>query len=168
MATLRYITPQNPVILPKSLEDNANISIKNDSGKTPLHKASETTNEVETYDIFKLLLEKGSDCNDIDADGSTAFHSASETMNLQIVKLLLQFRADIEAVNKFGETAIHYAAENPHADVLEFILDQGFDSNQMDDCGRTPLHQAAMHNKPEGCRILLMRGSMIDKKNCGR
>lgn len=145
------------------LDHGASAFLKTTSVQTSLHEASSSTTG-ETYEICKLLLEKGVNCNDTDDDGSTAFHLALANVNLHTVRLMLRHGANIMATNTDGETAIHFAAQNGRTEVLEFVLDQGFDPNQMDSSDYTPLHSAVMNENPEGCRILLKRGALINSK----
>lgn len=129
-------------------------------GVDPLHWAAHNhTNDV--YDIYKLLLDSGADCNARNARQWTPLLAAVEEQSLEIVRLTLDHGADMTYSNK-GTTVIHSAARNPRTDVLKFMLDQGFDIEGKDRNGRTPLHIAAECRNVEGCKILLERGAMID------
>lgn len=63
-----------------------------------------------SYDIVKLLLETGSDCNEREVDGTAPLLYTLSMANLKCAKLLLEHGADIRAVSSDGSTALHYAA----------------------------------------------------------
>lgn len=86
------------------------------------------------YDILKLLLGYGADCNESAATGPP-LHLAVD-QGLIPVQLLLKHGADVTAVDaRSGETALHRAAGNSQIDVLQCILDQGVDIQRSDKKG---------------------------------
>lgn len=145
------------------LEYGADVTIKNRVSKdTALHIA---TIYGDDYNLHKLLLESGADCNDRNSGGTTPFLYVLEDSDIRIVQLLVDYGADIRAVDKDGWTALHYAARNPRVDVLQFVLRQGLNI----ECGNrndySPLHFAAAHGNPEGCELLLRSGAKVDRKS---
>lgn len=70
----------------------------------------------------------------------------------------------MKLASRAGGTAIHFVACNSHADVIDFVLSQGFDIESSDPNGLSPLHSAARVCNFEGCKLLLRRGAMVNKK----
>lgn len=121
---------------------------------------------AENYDIFKLLLEKGANCNERNTWGATPFHRVLRNNNMQVVQLFMNHGADIKVTDIHGRTALHYAALNiNNIDVIQFVLEQGFDIECSDHHGYSPLHYAATIGNAGGCEFLLEHGAMVNKKN---
>lgn len=163
---LHYATAKgNPNLVQLLIDHGADVNLKNTKYESaPLHWARFSLS-THTYDIYKLLLEMGANCKDVDSQGDTPLHLALMSQPLKIIKLLLDYGADVKAVTCLGRRALHYAALNSHLDVVEFMLEQGFDVNYVDKCGDSPLHRAASFGSPEACVLLLRRGAMVDAKN---
>lgn len=126
----------------------------------------------DTYEVFRLLLENGADCNSrrdgLPAYGFTPFHIALQCHSLKIFKLLLDYGADIDFLNsRDGDKAIQLAAINRNVDVMEFLLDQyGYNIECISRIGNSLLHEAAENSNAEGCEFLLTRrGAMLHEKN---
>lgn len=145
------------------IEHGADVTLQTINYHTPLDFA-QFCRTKDTYGIYKLLLEKGADCNVPDLFATTAFHGALSNQNLEIIQLLLDHGADMTAVNEFGETALHWAAKGSHVDVLEYVIDQGFDIELEDNRGASALHHAASSGHPDACELLLKRGAMVNRK----
>jgi ankyrin repeat protein len=78
--------------------------------------------------LARLLLEKGSEVNNIDTDGATAvfwafrrYHAEHEAM----VRLLLQYGVDVSVRDKTGKTVLHWAARGEHATLVSILLENG-------------------------------------------
>lgn len=113
------------------------------------------------YNILKLLLEHGADCNGVDGNGRPLFFLALNETSLQCAKSLLDHGADITAVDREGKTALHYAVEK--IDVLQFLLDQGLDIESIDNRGQSVLHHAVFHRNFETCEFLLKNRANVNK-----
>lgn len=148
------------------LQHGADMSLKDLFGRTPLHYASFLRTE-NSYDIYKLLLENGANCNDKDClDGASPFLCAIGTGDLRIVQLLLIHGADVAAMDsRYGNTVLHYAAKNQNTDVIEFILDQGFPIESSSEEDYSALHHAARSGNFKACEILLRRGAMVNRRS---
>ncbi|MEO0202771.1 MAG: ankyrin repeat domain-containing protein [candidate division WOR-3 bacterium] len=99
------------------INKGADINIKNNNGKTPLHIAVE--NEYE--DIVKLLLEKNVDVNIKDNEGNTPLHKAVKNGNYFIIKELLKFGADKNIKNNEGKTPFDLAKELGDDEILKLF-----------------------------------------------
>lgn len=120
--------------------------------------------EDKIYDMYKLLLERGVNCNQRKSVYSfTPFDYVVKQYNLKTVKLLLDHGADIRATGGEGYTAIHNAACNPHLDVIKFMCDQGFDFDCVTDENVSPLHFAARYRNFKVCEFLLRRGADVNR-----
>lgn len=150
------------------LDHGADASVQVNSYMNCLYYASNCwrRDDDDNYEVYKLLLERGVDCNVGNLLGETLLHRALKDQPLKIVKLFLDHGADITAVDMIGKTALHFAAMNHrHTDVLVYVLDRGFDIESCDKYDQVPLHFAAMELNFKGCELLLKRGANIDKKN---
>lgn len=144
------------------LDCGADLSPKN-AKEPPLYTACAVDID-NNYELCKLLLERGADCNDRDLLGRTIFALALGHQTLKIIKLLLEYGADITAVDKFGKSALHFAARNTQVDVLEFVLDHGFNIECTDGMMHyTALHFAAGNSNSYGCEFLLKRGAKVNR-----
>lgn len=151
------------------LENGADISIKDGYHKTPLHyvnayNVTDTNHRQVVYEIYKLLLEKGANCNEPDDNEVTPFYHALTDHDSQVIKLLLKHGADVKRVTSYGGTAIHYAARNPHLDVIGLIFDQGFDIESSTTTNYSPLLIAAKFKNFEACEYFLKRGALVNKR----
>lgn len=146
------------------LERGADVSIVNRERVTPIRFVSRCNQVDVRYDMYKLLLEHGADCNE-KSDVATVFLCTFAYDNLRTVKLFLNHGADIAATDAYGGTAIHYAAENGcFSEVLDFLLDQGFDANCLDGSDLSPLHFAARCSNLIACYHLLQHGASVNRK----
>lgn len=125
------------------------------------------TSKENRYDLCKLLLEKGADCNFQNCSGFTPLHEALQNQPLEVIRLLIGHGADMRTGDLRGSSALHYASLNPRAYVIEFVLDQGFDIETCNGGLVTPLFYAVHANNLEGCKILLERGAIVNRKCCG-
>lgn len=150
------------------LEYGADVSLKPQSGDTPLHcnsmnyKCGPEEWDGPSYYIFKLLLDKGASCNEQNARGISVFFAAAWLGNLAIVKLLLSYGADVRAANSDGQTALHFAARNENADVIECIILHGVDIDYVEEHGHTALHRSVFTDNYKMCEILLQYGAVFD------
>ena len=90
------------------LASGVDLSIKNESGQTPLHIAAEG-GHAEAVD---LLLRSGAKVDIQDSMGETALMVAAARGSLGIVMKLLAAQADVLVKNKYGESALDHAQAN--------------------------------------------------------
>lgn len=140
------------------------------AGLSPLHYAVMSDRKSARYELCKLLLEKGADCNcqsrQTDDPGTTPFHLALIFGDLKTVKLLIDHGGDIMAVYETGMPVYCYAFKNPNVDVLEFVLNQGIDVNSEENNFHLGLHTLVQLPEPqlEHCKILLRHGAMVNRR----
>lgn len=152
------------------LDYGADMSIRcEDSQFTALHIAAASRapclRDSSNYHVCKLLLESGADCDSQagawTSVGITPILCALACRNMKVVRLLLDYGADIDTWPR-----LHFAACNRNnVDSLQFVLDQKCDLDRGDEHDLTALHYATWNRNLEGCKILLKRGSMVNRKS---
>lgn len=81
------------------------INQKDKNGYTPLHFAVQSN----TYDVVKVLLDKGANADIQDKFGNTPlFKSVTENTDLKITQALIHSGADIDIKNVFGYSPLHF------------------------------------------------------------
>lgn len=139
------------------LENGADVNLKYNEHDTPLDSAR-YCRAKDAYNIYKLLLEKGADCNESDTT-----LNALAWQSLPIIQLMIDNGADISKVAEDGNMALHYVVMNPHLDVVEFLLDHAdFDIDCKGAAGFSALHFVASEGSPDVCELLLRRGAAVD------
>lgn len=91
------------------LSSNPQLSqVKDFNGKSPLHYAvmSSTENQI---DIMRMLIENGARVNDIDDDGRTPLHYASEYGKSRCIPILLKSKANPDLKDKLKKSPIELA-----------------------------------------------------------
>lgn len=96
-----------------------NLDARTNSGSTALHFAC----NYQSYDIVKILLEKGASQNVIEADYDfyPIFYAVVQN-NVEITKLLVDYNANPNNQDYEGNTVIHYAILNNHTEILDYII----------------------------------------------
>ncbi len=116
------------------LENKANVTIKDRTGKTPLFWALGHT------DVVEMLIQNGADVNLHDNNGETPLLSASLGKLTDTISLLLSNRADVNAANPNTRyTPLHWAVIVRHEPTVALLIQHGADVNAKDAWGRTPL-----------------------------
>ena len=106
-------------------------------------------------DIVKLLLEAGSDKDELMLADLTVLHVAAANGHLDVVRFLLEARADQDASAIRGFKALHFAAHQNHADVLRMLLEAGTDKDVAKEDGSTALHISAQRGHSDVVQLLL-------------
>ena len=105
------------------MEYNADPSLKDADGSTPLHFAARH-GCVETS---KLLLSNSlSSVNCPDNSGMTPFHLACASGSLELCELFLEHRADIRARTVEEKSPLHLAALHGNQDIVQLLIKQGW------------------------------------------
>lgn len=124
------------------IKNGADVFERDSNGETPLHVAAKNGHAA----LIKLLLDAGSDVNDVDNVGFTPLICiASSSANESAMKMLLENGADVAVRDDSGMTAMHRLALNEDipAEKLEqacaLLIRHGADINTRDDVRETPL-----------------------------
>ena len=108
---------------------------------------------------LRTLLQKKTNVNAAEADGTTALHWASYKDNLEAADLLLRAGANVNAATDLGVTPLWPASENGGAAMVKKLLDAGANPNLALLAGETPLMVAARSGYPEVVELLLNKGA---------
>jgi hypothetical protein len=142
------------------LMEGYDASLRDRKGEHALHvMCSHLVPKVSTcwtYKLAELLLQKGVDPNQPDADGCpplvrwAGFRTIKSACGLQ---LLIRCGADIHATNKQGQTMMHSLIQNKKLSIIEQLLEGGLewlDCFQPDKKGETiiALAEKAVQERP--------------------
>ncbi|KAF6226268.1 hypothetical protein HO133_009134 [Letharia lupina] len=96
-----------------------------------------------SFDVVRLMLEKGTSIDDKDDMGRMAIHFAA-ARSIEVFHAILESGADVEVVDKMGRTALHWASVSGMVHVVNHIISLSRRLvNQPDLDGWTPLLWAA-------------------------
>lgn len=113
----------------------------------------------------RTLLEKKSDVNVPQVDGTTALQWAVRANDREMTEMLLHAGASVAAANQSGATPMLLAAMNGNAEILERLIRAGADPNApLSQTGDTALMMAARTGKVDAVRVLLDHGAKVNTK----
>lgn len=155
------------------IEKDANVNIRDNEGKTPLHLAVIIPGQ-NTY-IAKVLLNKGAEINIQDNEGKTPLHLAAsyvvssflgtqETKD-ENVKMLLDRGAEVNIQDNEGRTPLHLAVSTSgqSIQIAEILLNKGAEVDIQDNEGKTSLDYAISSGREEVIEILTGRILLSDE-----
>jgi len=111
---------------------------------------------------LRALIQKKSDVNIRDADGSTALLWASYRDDVESADLLLRAGANANTANDLGVTPLWPAAENGSSAMVRRLLASGANPNLALLSGETPLMIGARSGYPDVVEQLLAKGANIN------
>src|ERR1700691_320778 len=126
-----------------------------DAGHAPLVEAAKSADK----DALKSLLQKKTDANSADADGTTALHWASYHDDLESADLLIRAGAKVNAATDLGVTPLWPASENGSLAMVRRLLEAGANPNLALLSGETPLMVASRSGYPDAVEQLLAKGA---------
>ncbi len=109
-------------------------------------------------DAVRALIQKKTDVNAAEPDGTTALHWAAYRDDLESADLLLKAGAKINAANDLGATPLWNASQNGSAAMVKRLLDAGANPNLALLAGETPVMVAARSGYPKVVEELLAKG----------
>jgi ankyrin repeat protein len=122
------------------LKNGADVSIKDTSGRQPLHRAAQNG----FFSIAQLLVSKKAEVNAADNNGWAPLHCAVSMDQLEITEYLLKNGANINALtsatpNESGRSPLHIAMMGGNVPLFELLLKYKPDVNLRDSNGLSPV-----------------------------
>lgn len=148
---LMYLVGEGrPDMVRELIQKGANVTARDNNGKTVLMYAAEGTAGVNMVTVLQnFWVDANTNINMRDSDGKTALMYAVSGKNSQLIKphMLLARNANADATDDTGKTVLMYAVGNHKARVdakaIEELLAAVKRIDQNDDNGRTALMYAA-------------------------
>ncbi|CAL8327200.1 unnamed protein product [Lota lota] len=144
------------------LQQGADVSLADSSGRTALHLAAGEGDVVQV----RHLLKRGAEINARDSRGETALHDAIRHKNSEVVSLLRSEGAHLDTSTvELGSEMCCLAYQGDHEQMLMW-KHAGVSLNFADELGRTPLHVAVCSNQPDMVQFCLRNGSSLETQDC--
>lgn len=162
------------------------ISVKDDSGKTPLDVAFQNIDDEESVEIAAELIMGGAEQVDTEFsyfqdaisvrnvnmrfdDSQTPLHIAAIYGHNAIAKYLLVNNADTGVQDSSGATPLHEAVRYGNIEIVKSLLNAGADVNAKDNIGKTPVMLIIPSDKIEAIYELLVkyRANLLQKDMFG-
>jgi uncharacterized protein len=118
--------------------------------------------EKHDWALVRTLIQKGTDVNAAQADGTTALHWAAYHDDAQAASLLIRAGSNVNAVNRYGVPPLSLACTNGSAAVVKLLVDAGADVNATMKGGETVLMIAARSGSVAAVKTLLLHGARHD------
>ena len=115
-------------------------------------------------DAVRALVQKGSDVNAAEGDGTTALHWAAHRDDLATVDILLRAGARVNAANDLGATPLWNASVNGNPALVARLLQAGADPNAALLLGETPLMVAARAGRAAVVEQLTAKGANVNAR----
>jgi ankyrin repeat protein len=144
----------------KTLVNQDNVNIKDRSGYTLLHVAT----NLEKSNIAKWLVSIGADLN-IHCNSHNVLSLALNKANYDLFNYYLENKADCIGRNQLN--LLHEATNKEQYDIVEKLIEKGADPNQFNSLQITPLTISVQHKNKRIILLLLESGAcanLPDKK----
>ncbi|KAI1853351.1 hypothetical protein JX266_002057 [Neoarthrinium moseri] len=143
----------------------ANPNVKDDSGFTILHNFVLHWGSRKEKSLLWLLLQSDIDVDQLDDDGMTAMHHATNSHNLEVLWLLVERGANPNVTNHQGRSVLHTAAQQGQVATMFALLQSRCQLDLQDNNGQTPLH-IAMEKGHWQVAGLLLQGNANPSLQC--
>ena len=110
----------------------------------------------------RALLDKGSDVNAPEVDGTTVLHWAVSRDNVDVADLLIRAGANVRATNRYGVAPFSLACLNGSVAMVAKLLQAGADPKSTQPGGETALMTAARTGNADVVQQLLARGADVN------
>lgn len=165
-----------PEIIAACLSGGAEVSVRDEGGKTPLHHAAR---DAADPNVLRSLVLAGAEVNSTDDSGSNPLYRAAwNNPNPSVIEYLVRAGADLMARGSLGDTALHRAVSGnlagpepgPEPGVVAVLVEGGADPNARNPDGESPLHVAMAGDFDLAVIETLMRGGadLLARDNEGR
>ncbi len=135
----------SPSQVKKIVLSGTDINEKDIHGNTPLIKACQITNNLET---ITMMITQGAKLNDKNDAGETAlFVALANNRDVKIIELLLKYGAKTNEQYKNGMTALMEAGRSVNnPEVVKLLIKAGAKTNHRDKFGMTALMYASCYS----------------------
>jgi ankyrin repeat protein len=116
----------------------------------------------------RAALQRGSDVNAAEPDGTTALHWAAYRDDVDVAESLIRAGARVDSANRYGVKPLSLASEGGHAGIVRLLLRAGADPNTAQGAGETALMAAARSGSVAAVESLLASGAAIDARESAR
>jgi ankyrin repeat protein len=118
---------KNLDIIKVLLANGANVNSKNRySTFYPIFDVLTSMVKKDSFQIVKLLIDKGVDIDAVDSFGNTALHYAVEKENLDLIELIIKSGCDVnKTLRHDNDTPLHYACFQKNRRVVSFLIKNG-------------------------------------------
>ena len=131
------------------------VSLLGADGGRPLVDAAKRSDK----DAIRSLIQKKTDVNATEPDGTTALHWTAYRDDLESTDLLLKAGAKVNAANDLGATPLWNASQNGSVAMVKRLVDAGANPNMALLAGETPVMVAARGGYPNVVELLLAKGA---------
>ncbi|KAJ3652448.1 hypothetical protein Zmor_018410 [Zophobas morio] len=161
LKTLSYycVTMGYKQLLKATIDHKSLSSLENEHKERPLLHLALEYNQT---DIAKMLIDHGTNINQLDDMQRTPLQEAVIWGHVDLVKLLLEKGGNVNARDYLGRTALHIAAKRGYKNILQILIENEADVHSTDNEKKTPLHRAAREGKTDIVKYLVEKGACID------
>lgn len=178
-----FVKTKNLKAIQQCVKKQLPISVKDNSGKTPLDVAFENLEDEDSVEIAAELIMGGAEEVETDFsyfqdaiiarnvnsrfnDGQTPLHLAAIYGHTAIAKYLLECNAVTTAQDSSGATPLHEAVRYGNLEIAKALLNSGANVNAKDNLGKTPISLIFPRNKMfETYSLLINHKADIEQKD---